>query len=85
MQNYERQIKLKFGVLASFYDLFDVLFLLDKKRNPRHALARKIPNEVLRILDVCVGTANSAIAVAEANSRNEIVGIDLSADMIAVD
>lgn len=59
-------------------------FLLNKKGNPRHALAKRIPNEVLRILDVCVGTANSAIVVAEYNDQNEIVGIDLSPDMIAV-
>ena len=84
MQNYERQIKLKFKFLAIFYDLFDLAFLVQKERNPRYALARKIPNENLRILDVCVGTANSSIVVAEANDRNEIVGIDLSPSMIAV-
>ena len=84
MQNYERKVKLKFKLLAPFYDLFDMLFLLNEKGNPRRALARKIPNGVLRILDVCVGTANGAIAVAEVNDRNEIIGIDLSSDMIAV-
>jgi len=84
MGDYERRIKLRFKWLAAFYDLFDLVFLLDKKESPRQALARKIPNETLRILDVCIGTANSAIAVAEANDRVEIVGIDLSPDMMAV-
>ena len=84
MQNYQRQIALKFKLLASFYDLFDLVFRLDRNRNPRYALARKIPNQPWRILDVCAGTGNSAIVVAEANDRNEIIGIDLSADMIAV-
>jgi ubiquinone/menaquinone biosynthesis C-methylase UbiE len=84
MRDYERRIKMKFKWLAAFYDLFDLVFLLDKKENPRQALARKVPNETLRILDVCIGTANSAIAVAEANDQVEIVGIDLSPDMMAV-
>jgi ubiquinone/menaquinone biosynthesis C-methylase UbiE len=82
--NYEKRIKLKFKMLAAFYDLFDLAFLLDKKRNPRYALARKIPDEALRILDVCSGTANSSIVVAQANVRNEIICIDLSPDMTAV-
>jgi len=47
-------------------------------------LAKKIPNAALRILDVCIGTANSAVTVAEANNQNQIIGIDLSPDMIAV-
>jgi ubiquinone/menaquinone biosynthesis C-methylase UbiE len=82
--HYEKRIKLKFKVLAAFYDLFDLAFLIDRKRNPRYALARKIPDEALRILDVCAGTANSAIVVAQANVHNEIICIDLSPDMMAV-
>lgn len=84
MQGYEGRIKLKFKILATFYDLFDIPFRLNMTANPRFALARRIPNTALRILDVCVGTANSAVAVAEANSQNQIIGIDLSPDMIAV-
>jgi len=77
-------MKLKFKLLAAFYDLFDLVFLIDKKRNPRYALADKIPDEAIRILDVCSGTANSSIVVAQANVRNEIICIDLSPHMIAV-
>jgi ubiquinone/menaquinone biosynthesis C-methylase UbiE len=84
VQEYEGRIKLKFKLLANFYDLFDIPFRLNTDGNPRLALAQKIPNVTLRILDVCVGTSNSAIAVAEANDQNEIIGIDLSQDMIAV-
>jgi len=84
MQEYEGRIKLKFKMLATFYDLFDIPFRLNPAGNPRLALANKIPNAPLRILDVCVGTANSAIAVAQANNQNQIISIDLSPDMIAV-
>lgn len=83
-KDYEKAIKLKFRLVAKFYDLADLVFIFDKETNPRHALARKIPNEALHILDACVGTANSSIIVAEANDQNEIIGIDLSPDMIAV-
>ena len=71
MQEYEGRIKLKFKLLANFYDLFDIPFRLNTDGNPRLALAQKIPNVSLRILDVCVGTANSAIAVAAANDQSE--------------
>jgi len=84
MQEYEGRIKLNFKILATFYDFFDVPFRFNTTGNPRLGLAKKIPNAALRILDVCVGTANSAIAVAEANNQNQIIGIDLSPDMIAV-
>lgn len=84
MNNYENKIKLKFKLLAVFYDLFDLLFLLSKKKNPRDVLASKISNDDLSVLDVCVGTASSSIKVAKKNNRNRIIGIDLSKDMIAV-
>ncbi len=84
LRDYERRIRLKFRILAKFYDWFDLVLLLKKNRNPRYVLARRIPNEPLRVLDVCVGTGNGCIAVAELNDRNKIIGIDLSPDMIAV-
>ena len=76
MQEYEGRIKLKFKILAAFYDLFDMPFRLNTAGNPRLALAKKIPNAALGILDVCVGTANRAIAVAEANNQNQITGTE---------
>lgn len=84
MQMYARKIKLKFKILAAFYDLFEIPFRFNKAGNPRLALAKNIPNADLRILDVCTGTASGAIAVAEASPRNQIIGIDLSPNMIAV-
>jgi len=84
MQSYPSRLRLKFRFLTSFYDLFDLAFAPAPERNPRRVLAGKIPNEPLRILDVCVGTAQSSIGIAQANDRNEIVGIDLSPHMIAL-
>lgn len=83
MQNYEQSITKKFKWLVVFYDMFEIPFLLNKHMSPRRALTRKIPNEPLRILDVCVGSANSALPIARTNDANEIIGVDLSPDMLA--
>ncbi len=73
-----------YKLLSKFYDLFDLIFLLDRTGNPRGGLLRVLANEPLCVLDVCVGTAASSIVVASRNTRNQIVGIDISPEMLAV-
>jgi demethylmenaquinone methyltransferase/2-methoxy-6-polyprenyl-1,4-benzoquinol methylase len=70
--------------LSIFYDFLEVFFHFNTQTNPRHGLARLIPNDDLRILDVCFGTGNSTLLVAKKNNRNMITGLDLSADMLKV-
>jgi len=84
MENYKTKLNLKFKTLSWFYDAFDWAFALDQSKNPRKLLAQRISNDTIQILDVCVGTANSAIAVAKNYPDVHITGIDLSADMMAV-
>jgi demethylmenaquinone methyltransferase/2-methoxy-6-polyprenyl-1,4-benzoquinol methylase len=62
----------------------EIFFYFNKNTNPRYGLARLIPNDDLRILDVCFGTGNSTLLLAKNNSRNTITGLDLSADMLKV-
>jgi ubiquinone/menaquinone biosynthesis C-methylase UbiE len=81
---HQRRIRLKFRLLAYFYDSFDLPFIFDRRTNPRLVLAHKVPNAPLSVLDVCVGTAIGSMAVAEANPKNRITGIDLSLDMLAL-
>lgn len=81
---YEQRVKLGFKFIAPVYDYFDVAFRLDRTRNPRLALARRIPNEPMRILDVCTGTGASALLAAAQNPLNRILGVDISPDMLAV-
>jgi demethylmenaquinone methyltransferase/2-methoxy-6-polyprenyl-1,4-benzoquinol methylase len=83
-RQYQKRIKLKYWLLSFFYDLVEVFFSFDTRTNPRHGLARLIPNDDLRVLDVCFGTGNSTLLVARNNDRNTITGLDLSADMIKV-
>jgi len=84
MENYQETLTSKFDWLSKVYDVFDLVFIFNKKTNPRHNLADKIPDHNLCLLDVCVGTANGSMAIAKKNPQNEITGIDLSSNMLAV-
>jgi len=81
MEKYEKRIKTLYRVLSKVYDLMD---FPDGKANPRKGLADQLPNEQIRVLDVCCGTGNSSIATGKKNSNNTVIGIDLSSDMLEV-
>ena len=84
MKSYSEKVKFQYKMLAKIYDLMDIVGFPIKKYNPRIALAKHIPNDSLSVLDVCTGTGNSAISIAEENLSNEVTGIDLSEQMLAV-
>ncbi len=84
MKDYRKKEKLMYKILAKVYDLMDVICFPKKSSNPRLALAKKLSNKDLSILDVCCGTANTSIAIAQENARHKILGIDLSPDMLMV-
>jgi ubiquinone/menaquinone biosynthesis C-methylase UbiE len=79
MQNNSR-----YRSLSTFYDLFDLIFLLGNRGNPRRGLLDAFGDTPQRILDVCVGTAASSLLVASNNPQNQILGIDISDQMLAV-
>lgn len=70
--------------LSKFYDLFDLIFLLGRKGNPRFGLLEVIDNTPQDVLDVCVGTAASSLLIATHHDQNRIVGIDISDEMLSV-
>jgi ubiquinone/menaquinone biosynthesis C-methylase UbiE len=70
--------------LSKFYDLFDLIFLFGGKGNPRRGLLDVISNAYPHILDVCVGTAASSLLVAGQHAGNQLVGIDISDEMLAI-
>jgi ubiquinone/menaquinone biosynthesis C-methylase UbiE len=72
-----------YKIISKFYDLFDIIFVFGGKGNPRLGLLESINNEPKRVLDVCVGTAESSLILASNNSKNTILGIDISEDMLA--
>ena len=69
---------------SRIYDIFDLIFFLGCKGNPRLGLLDIIGNTPLSVLDIGVGTAASAMVVASQNDKNHIVGIDISESMLAV-
>jgi demethylmenaquinone methyltransferase/2-methoxy-6-polyprenyl-1,4-benzoquinol methylase len=73
MQNNSR-----YRSLSTFYDLFDLIFLLGNRGNPRRGLLDAFGDTPQRILDVCVGTAASSLLLASHNPQNQILGIDIS-------
>ncbi|MFN2169026.1 MAG: class I SAM-dependent methyltransferase, partial [Anaerolineae bacterium] len=84
MDSFEGKFMCGFRLVATFYDLSEPAWGLSRRQNPRQALAARIPEGAPRILDLCTGTASSAIAMAQTHRQSEIVGVDLSPDMIAV-
>jgi ubiquinone/menaquinone biosynthesis C-methylase UbiE len=76
--------RVTYRLLSRFYDLFDLIFLLGGRGNPRSGLRDALDDEQERILDVCVGTAASAIPIAAHPANGRVVGIDLSGEMLAV-
>lgn len=84
MQNYETRAKILYKVISKVYDLMDLIIFPDAKSNPRKGLSNHLPNEQVRVLDVCCGTGNSSIAICKKNTNNTVIGIDMSRDMLKV-
>jgi ubiquinone/menaquinone biosynthesis C-methylase UbiE len=78
------QGSLLYGKLAGYYDLFDLLFLIGGKGNPRSGLLKEIGDTSQTVLDVCAGTAASSILIADHNHNNRVIGIDISEGMLSV-
>ena len=56
--------------LSKFYDLFDLIFLLGQKGNPRSGLLEVIDNTSQTILDVCVGTVARFLLISTHHDQN---------------
>jgi demethylmenaquinone methyltransferase/2-methoxy-6-polyprenyl-1,4-benzoquinol methylase len=69
-----------FTRIAPFYDGLNHLFSLGTDNHWRTVLARRAAGG--RFLDVCTGTADTAIALARARGAAEIIGLDFSQAML---
>lgn len=72
MNDYEKRIEYSYKILSSIYDLMDIIVFPSDKNNPRKALADKLRDEKIKILDVCCGTGSSSFAIAEKNYLSKI-------------
>lgn len=77
-------MNLQYKVISKFYGLLDILYFKNKNTSPRTAMIELIPNKKIKILEICAGTAENSILIADNRPNAEIVGIDLSKDMLAL-
>ncbi len=76
-------MELFYRLFAGFYDSLDITYFRNYEKSPRKALLDAI-SENDRVLDLCTGTAANAIRIASAKQGQQIVGVDLSAEMLNV-
>ena len=72
-----------YKMISKVYDLLDVIYFSNYEKSPRKVVFESI-DEQDKILDLCTGTATSAINIAKAKTNIKIVGVDLSKDMLKV-
>lgn len=72
-----------FDQIARRYDLLNRLMSFGLDRSWRRKLIQSMPSEG-RLLDVATGTADVAIALADAHPQTSVIGLDPSTGMLSV-
>lgn len=72
-----------FAPLGPTYDRTARMLSFGQDPRWRSFLVSRVPHDATEILDVACGTAAVSLALAHANPRRHIVGIDQSAEMLA--
>lgn len=78
----KRNIGQLFDRIADRYDLLNHILSLNIDRYWRKRAAKAIKTEEGELLDVAIGTADLAIAIAKQHQQLNILGIDLSNEMM---
>ena len=82
MPTQAERMRRKYRRFAPVYDFLELAFALPGAVDPRGALAAKIPDGGVDVLDLCCGTGNGVLTLADTSNR--IVGVDVSPSMLAV-
>lgn len=77
-------MNLSYRITSKFIDLVDVFYFNNENTNPRKGILEFVSDEKLKVLEVCIGTGTNSIIIAENRTNTEIVGIDLSKEMLAL-
>ncbi|MBX4262616.1 class I SAM-dependent methyltransferase [Clostridium estertheticum] len=77
-------MNIPYRITSKFIDLVDVFYFNNEDTNPRKKILNFISDEKLKVLEVCIGTGTNSIIIAENRTNTEIVGIDLSKEMLAL-
>ncbi len=75
--------KLFYKAMSGFYDLIDIVYFRDYGNSPRKVVFESIGNTE-KVLDLCTGTATNALKIAKSKPLSEVIGIDLSKDMLKI-
>lgn len=73
---------ISYKLISKVYGLLDLIYFRKEETSPRKAVQDMIPNEKIKVLDVCCGTGENSIQIAKQHPRAQIVGIDLSKEML---
>lgn len=77
-------MNMQYGDISKFYGLLDIIYFNKKETSPRYGILDFISDEKLKVLEVCIGTAENSIIIAEKRPNTEIVGVDLSKEMLRI-
>ena len=77
-------MRYSYDTVALAFDFIDTIFFKLGKNNPRKAIYNLIPNENIKVLDICTGTGSNIIKLARKKSLLNITGIDSSQGMLNV-
>ena len=72
-----------YKVIAVFYDLLDVIYFRKDETSPRRVVSEGVKAQE-QVLDLCTGTGTVALRIARENPKSQVVGIDLSTNMLGV-
>ncbi len=75
--------KLFYKAMSGFYDMIDIVYFRDYENSPRKVVFESIGNTE-KVLDLCTGTATNALKIAKSKPLSEVIGIDLSKDMLKI-
>lgn len=75
-------MNIQYKSISKFYSLLDIIYFNRKETSPRYGILDFISGEKLKVLEVCIGTAENSIIIAEKRPNTEIVGVDLSKEML---
>lgn len=72
-----------YKMIAGAYDLLDVVYFRNFESSPRKAVIDTVSKND-KILDLCTGTATNAMGISKAIPSANIIGVDLSKNMLDV-
>lgn len=81
----KEQVTAMFNRISGRYDFLNRFLSLGIDRNWRKLLVKKLnSNQPALVLDVATGTADLAIAIAQANPKAKVHGLDIAREMLEI-